>query len=76
MRLLKLDNNSEISLKKDLTDKFPAYGMLSHTWGDEDDEVTFQDFKNNLAKKKVGFKKIRFCAEQANQDGLRYFWID
>ncbi|KAF2727861.1 NACHT-domain-containing protein [Polyplosphaeria fusca] len=25
---------------------------------------------------KPGYEKIRFCAEQARQDGLEYFWID
>jgi hypothetical protein len=27
-------------------------------------------------KKKVGYKKIRFCGEQARRDGLQYFWVD
>ena len=76
MRLLKLNNNGELSLTKDLIGKIPPYGILSHTWGDDDEEVTFQDLKNGLEKKKVGFKKIQFCAEQATRDGLQYFWVD
>ena len=31
---------------------------------------------NGISKKKVGYKKIRFCGEQARQDGLQHFWID
>ena len=27
-------------------------------------------------KNKHGWKKIDFCAKQANADGLRYFWVD
>ena len=76
MRLLKLNNNGELSLTKDLIGKTPPYGILSHTWGDDDEEVTFQDLKNGLVKKKVGYKKIQFCAEQATRDGLQYFWVD
>jgi hypothetical protein len=76
MRLLKLNNNGELSLTKDLIGKTFPYGILSHTWGDDDEEVTFQDLKNGLAKKKVGYKKIQFCAEQATRDGLEYFWVD
>ena len=75
MRLLKL-NNGELSLTKDQASKIPPYGILSHTWGDDDEEVTFQDLKNGLGKKKVGYKKIQFCAEQATRDGLQYFWVD
>lgn len=25
---------------------------------------------------KVGWRKIQFCAEQAKEDGLEYFWVD
>jgi len=75
MRLLKL-NNGELSLTKDQASKIPPYGILSHTWGDDDEEVTFQDLKNGLGKKKVGYKKIQFCAEEATRDGLQYFWVD
>jgi hypothetical protein len=27
-------------------------------------------------KEKLGYKKIRFCGEQTQQDGLQYFWVD
>jgi len=54
----------------------PPYAILSHTWGLEADEVTFDDLASNAGKDKPGYKKIRFCGEQARQDGLQYFWID
>ncbi|OCL04895.1 hypothetical protein AOQ84DRAFT_414979 [Glonium stellatum] len=76
MRLLKLNNNGELSLTKDLIDKIPPYGILSHTWGDDEEEVTFQDLKNGSGKKKAGYKKVRFCAEQTTRNGLQYFWVD
>ncbi|RFU24057.1 hypothetical protein B7463_g12282, partial [Scytalidium lignicola] len=31
---------------------------------------------NGMGKDKPGYEKIRFCGEQARQDGLLYFWID
>jgi ankyrin repeat protein len=31
---------------------------------------------NGTGKDKPGYKKIRFCEEQANLDDLQYFWID
>jgi hypothetical protein len=70
MRLLTLDNDGELSLAKDLVDNIPPYGILSHTWGHDYEEVTFQDLMNGLGKEKAGYKKIQFCAEQAARDGL------
>jgi hypothetical protein len=37
---------------------------------------TFQDLKDGTGKAKSGYKKIRFCGEQARRDGLQYFWVD
>jgi hypothetical protein len=54
----------------------PPYAILSHTWGADADEVTFEDLTNNTGKDKPGYEKIRFCAEQAARDGLDYFWVD
>src|ERR1700733_4048212 len=77
MRLLRRSNTSEFSLTKDLVgdDIIPPYAILSHTWG-ADTEVTFEDLTNGTGKDKPGYEKIRFCGEQARQDGLEYFWID
>jgi hypothetical protein len=77
MRLLYYTSDGQLGLTKDLTgdDEIPPYAILSHTW-DEGQEVTFDDMMNNSGKRKTGFDKIRFCAQQAKRDGLRYFWID
>jgi len=76
MRLLELKSNGEVSLTKDLIGNIPPYAILSHTWGDDDDEVTFQDLIDGSGKTKCGYNKIRFCATQARSDGLQYVWID
>src|ERR1700744_5390528 len=79
MRLLALDENGHFSLTKDLINDIPPYAILSHTWGDDDEEVTFRDFERDSGKSKsgtTGYRKIRFCGEQASRDRLRYFWID
>ncbi|KAJ8129488.1 hypothetical protein O1611_g4143 [Lasiodiplodia mahajangana] len=54
----------------------PHYAILSHTWGPSDEEVTFQDILHGRGKRKSGYGKIRFCAEQAARDGLEFFWVD
>ncbi|CAN9256395.1 unnamed protein product [Alternaria alternata] len=58
----------------------PPYAILSHTWGEQ--EVIFDDLKsldntNDVGlEKEAGWDKIRFCARQAERDGLDYFWVD
>jgi hypothetical protein len=75
MRLLQRDAAGEIVLTDFANDKIPPpYAILSHTW--ESEEVIFEDIKNGTAKPKLGFTKILFCAEQAQRDGLQYFWVD
>jgi hypothetical protein len=76
MRLLELNNHGEVSLTKSLTSDFPPYAILSHTWGEDDEEVTFQDLTQGVGKSKAGYGKIRFCGKQAARDGLQYVWID
>ena len=76
MRLLKLENCAELSLTEDLIDNIPPYAILSHTWGPDRDELTFDDLHNGLGKSKAGYAKIQFCAQQARKDGLEHFWVD
>lgn len=80
MRLLKREQTSRLRG----TDAFslvnfdpldiPSYAVLSHRWGPE--EVTFRDLEDGAAETKAGFRKLKFCGEQASRDGLLYFWID
>jgi hypothetical protein len=76
MRLLELNNHGEVSLTKDLINNIPPYAILSHTWGEDNEEVTFQDLTQGVGKSKAGYGKIRFCREQATRDGLQHVWID
>ena len=76
MRLLKFDDQGELSLTKDFQDNIAPYAILSHTWGDDNDEVNFDDLKHKSLKNKAGYAKIRFCGEQAQKDNLEYFWVD
>ncbi|KAK5111411.1 hypothetical protein LTR85_012141 [Meristemomyces frigidus] len=54
------------------------YAILSHRWGPDEEEVTYDDVVNRIGTSKpgTGFEKIRFCVRQATQDGLRHFWMD
>ncbi|KAH7364004.1 hypothetical protein BKA65DRAFT_389749 [Rhexocercosporidium sp. MPI-PUGE-AT-0058] len=74
MRLLQCDNDGDLSLTEFVENDIPKYAILSHTW--EGEEVTFEDLQNRTGTTKAGYEKIRFCAEQATRDGLRFFWVD
>src|ERR1700743_2617322 len=77
MRLLKLNDTGEFGLTKYfVSDDIPHYAILSHTWGADTEEVSFKDMMDGTSKRKTGYDKIRFCGEQAERDGLQYFWID
>ncbi|KAH7403103.1 heterokaryon incompatibility protein-domain-containing protein [Cadophora sp. MPI-SDFR-AT-0126] len=77
MRLLKCNSVGELSLTQNLDDNaLPPYAILSHTWGEPTEEVTFRDLMDGTGKGKAGYDKIRFCGGQAKLDGLHYFWVD
>jgi hypothetical protein len=76
MRLIALDETGQFSLTKNFIDNIPPYAILSHTWGDDEDEVTFNNFMDGSGRLKTGYRKIQLCGEQAARDDLRHFWID
>ncbi|OCK76426.1 HET-domain-containing protein [Lepidopterella palustris CBS 459.81] len=76
MRLLQLKDNGEFSLIEFVGDTIPRYAILSHTWGADDEELTFKDLVEGTGKSKAGYKKIRFCGIQAANDGLHFSWVD
>ncbi|KAI3326449.1 kinesin light chain 1 [Xylariaceae sp. AK1471] len=82
MRLLQRQDDGSFTLTKDLIDSTPPYAILSHTWGEDDEEVVFKEIIEGVGqqkdgyRQKSGYRKIDFCAKWAAADGLQYFWID
>jgi hypothetical protein len=82
MRLLYIASDGRLRWTKDIirSEEIPPYAILSHTWGEQ--EVVFDDLKDIETaddidvQSKEGYRKIRFCADQAERDGLKHFWID
>ncbi|KAK8074588.1 hypothetical protein PG997_009251 [Apiospora hydei] len=53
------------------------YGILSHRWLREEDEVKYNDLsRQDLARGKKGYFKITHTCELARRDSLRYVWLD
>ena len=76
MRLLQLSSHSKLILTKDVTTAPGPYAILSYTWGADDEEVTFENLQDKTGAGKIGYAKLCFCANQAREDGLEYFWVD
>ena len=76
MRLLRYEDDGRLTIASFDDNAIPQYAILSHTWGADAEEVTFADLAEGGGMHKPGYKKIRFCGEQAQQDGLQYFWVD
>jgi hypothetical protein len=76
MRLLHRETDGAFGFSQYYVDDIPSYAILSHTWGADEEEVTFLDIQNNTAQAKVGFRKLEFCANQARSEGYTYVWVD
>jgi hypothetical protein len=76
MRLLHVEPNGTFSLAEYFGDEVPPYAILSHTWGSDNEEVSFKDLTEGKGSNKKGYGKLTFCARRALYDGLRYFWVD
>jgi hypothetical protein len=76
MRLLRLEDDGEFSLVEHFDKNIPQYGVLSHTWGADHEEVTLRDITEGTGKSKAGYRKLTFCSEQAKKDNLSWFWVD
>ncbi|KAK7890072.1 hypothetical protein LTR67_008537 [Exophiala xenobiotica] len=76
MHFLKVGHNGELTLAENLNPPPSRYAILSHTWGRDDEEITYDEMKNGLGATKVGYQKLRFCADRAGKDGIDYVWVD
>jgi tetratricopeptide (TPR) repeat protein len=75
MRLLCFNQLNQPVLTDFRGKTIPPYAILSHRWGDA--EILLEDIGSGTYKEKEdGYRKLQFCAEQAAQDKLQYFWID
>lgn len=52
------------------------YAILSHTWGGEGCEVSYQDMQDGKAESRSAYTKVTNAVAQALKDGYEYLWID
>jgi hypothetical protein len=65
---------TELRLQQFSPHDVPKYAILSHRW--EQEEVTFQDVKNETFSHLKGFSKLQGCCGKAAGDGYSWVWID
>lgn len=68
--------NGGFSLVECFGNAIPPYAILSHTWGNDNDELSFRDLADGKGRDKTGWNKTEFCGKQAAEDGIEYFWVD
>ena len=76
MRLLQIQDDGTIVLTQYSGGNIPPYAILSHTWGPDGEEVTFDDMLKGAGTRKRGYNKIEVCQKRAALDKLRHFWVD
>ncbi len=82
MRLLKFSSHGELSLTEELIENIPRYAILSHTWGADNDEVTFGDLRDGSGKScpnpglllQGGRKGKSTCREVASGERQAHGW--
>jgi hypothetical protein len=75
MRLIRTDTHEIVEYQ---AKPFPPYVILSHRWGKDGDEVTFQDMTTRMdqVQGKPGFKKLKRFCEKARENHFSFVWID
>jgi tetratricopeptide (TPR) repeat protein len=75
MRLLHFDKLEKLVLTDFHGKTIPPYAILSHRWSNS--EILIEHVSSGTYKEREkGYRKLAFCAKQAAQDKLQYFWID
>lgn len=75
---MRLINVETWTLEEFFGDAIPPYAILSHTWGNDTDEM-FREVHDGLldnAHDTNKLVKLRECCQQAKEDHLYYVWID
>lgn len=73
---MRLINAETMLLEEVFGDHIPPYAILSHTWGQNHEEVHFIEMGTTSAHQKAGYKKIGYLCQQAVKDGLGWAWCD
>ncbi|RCI12709.1 hypothetical protein L249_1253 [Ophiocordyceps polyrhachis-furcata BCC 54312] len=75
--VMHLLNVTTFRLEEFFDEGIPPYAILSHTWGKDEEEISFLDIENgSLQKHRHWSRKVQGLCEQAIKDQLGYVWLD
>ncbi|KAF8971913.1 heterokaryon incompatibility protein-domain-containing protein [Flammula alnicola] len=67
----------EQDIIKDLLEKFGGYAILSHTWLQNEPEVTFSEWPSIRHRDEAGYRKlVGFCEVAVKESGISLAWMD
>jgi hypothetical protein len=74
---MRLINVKTIKLEEFGDDQTLPYAILSYTWGNDSEELSYFDVqKGRINKPGIGSVKFRGSCRQAEKDGYEYVWVD
>ncbi|KAK4450158.1 hypothetical protein QBC34DRAFT_76996 [Podospora aff. communis PSN243] len=74
---MRLINVKTLKLETFGDENVPPYVILSHTWGPDSEEISFQEIESgNIDKPGLGIVKLRGSCRQAQKDNHNYIWND
>ncbi|KAM7220135.1 hypothetical protein V8F06_004463 [Rhypophila decipiens] len=73
---MRLVNVESLRLELFYGDPTEPYAVLSHTWGKEDEELSFQNMHRLEEQDTARRAKLDGTCAQARKDGFKYVWID
>ena len=73
---MKLMNTTTGELKEFAGQEIPQYGILSHRWESEQDEVSYKEYRKGFNPHRPAYDKIRNFRDLARSHGLEWAWID
>ncbi|KAB8226396.1 heterokaryon incompatibility protein-domain-containing protein [Aspergillus novoparasiticus] len=73
---MRLINVHTFDLEEFFNEQVPPYAILSHTWGNDEDEVSFRDITAGNTGDARWPIKFKGCCERAEEDGFTYAWVD
>ncbi|KAL6835632.1 hypothetical protein J3E69DRAFT_319241 [Trichoderma sp. SZMC 28015] len=84
--MIRLINIETLKLETFSGKNIPKYTILSHTWGPDSEELTFDDLQKGITDKSgIGSIKLKGCCDQVKRDNIKeekeenkvqYVWID
>ncbi|KAM7186338.1 Heterokaryon incompatibility protein (HET) domain containing protein [Rhypophila sp. PSN 637] len=73
---MRLVNVESLRLELFYGDPTEPYAVLSHTWGKEEEELSFQNIQHLEEQDTARRAKLDGTCAQARKDGFKYVWID